>query len=240
MGVGSGSSCKIEGLGDRLHRGPEVDALGSTQVHRAGNADGKQHVVVEIERDLSGRHRRMHAKILRAEQALLFGGDSGKVDSVRRRLRGLRKGAGHLKQNAAAGAVVGSAVIDVVALGVGVDARDGRSARCRERHCRRMLAPATRAYDIRADIAAHAAFNMGAQADMEVRLGMESAVCRRVDGLVQVAESGQREQLLGHVVLNPAAARSVASGSPCRIALLDGLRVADHFPAVAGQIACDG
>ncbi len=61
-------------------------------------------------------------KILRAEQALLFRGDGGKVDRVRRACGRLRKGAGQLKKDAAAGAVVGCAVVDVVAFCVGVDA----------------------------------------------------------------------------------------------------------------------
>ena len=50
-----GQQRQVEGFGDRLHGGPEVDALGAAQAHRAGNADGQQHVVVEIERDLRRR-----------------------------------------------------------------------------------------------------------------------------------------------------------------------------------------
>ena len=64
----------------------------------------------------------MHAEKLRAQQTLLLGGDGGKVDRVRRPHGRLRKGAGHLQQDAAAGAVVGRAVVDVVAFGVGIDA----------------------------------------------------------------------------------------------------------------------
>ena len=65
----------------------------------------------------------MHAEILRAQQALLLGGDGGKVDmSCGGGCAGLRKGARHFEQNAAAGAVVGRTVVDVVALGVGIDA----------------------------------------------------------------------------------------------------------------------
>ena len=64
----------------------------------------------------------MHAQILRAKKALLLCRDRGEEHVVRRRLRRLRKGPRHFQQNAAAGAVVGRAVVDVVALGVGIDA----------------------------------------------------------------------------------------------------------------------
>ena len=62
---------------------------------------------------------RVHAKILRAQQTLLLSGDGGKIDGVRRAEPRLRKSAGQLEKDSAAGAVVGGAVVDVVALGSG-------------------------------------------------------------------------------------------------------------------------
>ena len=61
-------------------------------------------------------------KKLRAQQALFLCRYRSKVDRVRRPRRRLRKSPRHLQQNAAASPVVRSAVVDVVALGVRIDA----------------------------------------------------------------------------------------------------------------------
>ncbi len=113
---------QIEDFGNPLNCRPEVDALSAAQAYRARNPDGQHHVEVQIERNLACGNRRMHAEKLRAQQALLFGGDGGEVDRMRRPHWRLRKGARQFQKNAAAGAVVGRAVVDVVALGVRVDA----------------------------------------------------------------------------------------------------------------------
>ena len=65
----------------------------------------------------------MHPQVLRAQQPLLFRRHRCKVNVVRRAYAGLRKGARHLQQNAAAGAVIRRAVVNVVALRVGVDSQ---------------------------------------------------------------------------------------------------------------------
>ncbi len=56
------------------------------------------------------------------------------------------------------------------------------------------------------------------------------------DCLVQIAEAGHGEELLRHVVLNPRGGAQGCVGIALQVALLDGLRVAHHFPSVAGEI----
>ena len=106
----------------------------------------------------------MHAEILRAEQTLLLSGDGGEVDGVRRPPGRLRESAGHFDEDAAACAVVGSAIVDVVAFGVRVDAEvivmGGVEHGLVGRGCSRDAA-----YDIGADVAADSALDVRTKAD---------------------------------------------------------------------------
>ena len=94
-------------------------------------------------------------------------------------MRGLRKGARHLQQNAAAGAVVGRAVVDVVALGVGIDAEMIVVRGVEDRRFRPGLAPGTRADDVGADVAADAAFDMCARSRTGSSTAWNARACRR-------------------------------------------------------------
>jgi len=114
---------QVKGLGHGLDCRPEVDALGSAQVHRPRNSDGQQHIEVQIQRNFRRWNRGVHAQELRAEQALLFGSHGRKIDRVRRTYTRLGKSPRQFQQNPAAGSVVSRAVVDVVALGVGIDSQ---------------------------------------------------------------------------------------------------------------------
>src|SRR5208282_1189318 len=105
---------------------------------------------------------------------------------MRRADAGLGKGASQLKKDSAAGAVVGSAVVDVVALRVRVDAEMVVVGGIEDTLIRRACSGHA-AYDIRADIAADAALDMGVKLDWKLD-GMEGAgFAGVVDCLVEVA-----------------------------------------------------
>ena len=232
-GVGIGQQGQIEGLGNCLNGRPEVDAVGAAQVYRKRNPDGQQHIVIEVEREFARGNGRVHAQILRAEQALLFRGDGRKIDIVWRALGGLRVGAGKLKENAAAGSVVGGAVVDVVALCVWIDAEvvvvraveNGLALGCAWHS----------ANDVGAVVAANAALHMRAQLYRKFN-SMEARLAGRIDGLIEIALAGQRQQFLRHVVLNPRGGAQRGRGIALQIALLDSLGVANHLPAITRQI----
>src|SRR5208282_2469207 len=56
------------------------------------------------------------------------------------------------------------------------------------------------------------------------------------DGLVEISEPGKGKEPLGYIVLNPGSGAQGGVWVALEIALLDSLRVANHLPAVAGQI----
>ena len=58
-----------------------------------------------------------------------------------------------------------------------------------------------------------------------------------VDCLVEIAEPCEREQALGHVVLNPCGGAQRCAGIALQVALLYSLRIAHHFPAITCQIS---
>jgi len=72
--------------------------------------------------DFAGGNWRVLTQVFRAEQSLFFGCDRREVDRAARLLGGLSIGASEFKQDAAAGAVVHSAVVDIVAGHVGANA----------------------------------------------------------------------------------------------------------------------
>src|ERR1700761_4970525 len=127
----------------------------------------------------------MHAEVLRAQQPLLFRRDGSKVNIVRRALGGLRKGPREFQQNSAAGAVIRRAVVDVVALRVGIDTemivvrsvQNSVAARRRSAYA---------AHYIRAHVAAHAALYVGTQSDWKFK-GMEAAFSSHIDRLIEIA-----------------------------------------------------
>ena len=63
----------------------------------------------------------MRGQVLRTQQTLLLGGDGGKVNRVGRALARLRESPSQSPEDSAAGAIVGGAVVNAVALGVGID-----------------------------------------------------------------------------------------------------------------------
>ena len=104
---------------------------------------------------------------------MLLGGDGGEVDGVGWADGRLGKGAGHFDEDAAAGAVVGRSVIDVVALGVGIDTEMVVVCGVEDSVVRRARS-GNAAYDVGTDVAADAAFNMALKADGKFN-GMERA-----------------------------------------------------------------
>ena len=109
---------------DGFDGGVEGGAAGSACVEVVALAEGKDLVEVEVEVELADGDGRMLGEIRGAEQALLFCGDGGEDDGVRRLDFGGGEGAGHLHDHGGSGAVVSCAVEDVVfaGLGVGLDA----------------------------------------------------------------------------------------------------------------------
>ena len=57
-----------------------------------------------------------------------------------------------------------------------------------------------------------------------------------LDGLIQIAQPGHRQQLLRHVVLNPRRRAQRRHRIAFQVALLHRLRVAHHVPPIAGQV----
>ncbi len=101
----------------------EGGALGSVDVDLLLDADGEEHVEVDVERDLGGGDGWVLAEVFGAEEALFFGGYGGEDYGVAWVDAGLGPGAGHLQEHGYAGAVVGGAVVDVVAGVVGDEAQ---------------------------------------------------------------------------------------------------------------------
>ena len=123
FGAGIGADRQLEFLRGFFHGGIESGALRAAHFHFFGNADGRQVVIVQIENRLGGQLRGVFAKIFGAEQALLFGSDSGKKDGTRRRGLGAGPDATQFQQDAAARGVVRRAVKNVRARRLGfVDA----------------------------------------------------------------------------------------------------------------------
>lgn len=129
----------------------------------------------------------MHAQILRAEQPLLLGCNSRKVNRVRGPHRRLRKRTRQFEHDAASCAVIGGAVVNVVPSGVGVDAEMIVVGRIKHRLIGRAGAGHP-PYDIRAHIPADAAFHMSAQMDGKFNRMERSRFARTVDRLVQIAQ----------------------------------------------------
>ena len=84
--------------------------------HVAGAAPGLKAVVVDRQRDLAGRDRRMLAEVTRAQQARLLRSRGQEDRGAPRLLRQRGPGARDLQQHAAAGRVIHRAVINRVAI----------------------------------------------------------------------------------------------------------------------------
>src|ERR1035441_7651726 len=66
---------------------------------------------------------------------------------------------------------------------------------------------------------------------------MESTgLARLIDSLVKIAHSRHRKQALRNIVLNPCGCTQRRIGIALQVALLDGLRIAYHFPAITRQV----
>ena len=65
-----------------------------------------------------------------------------------------------------------------------------------------MRRPGTRATTLVEVVAAHAALDVGLQMHGQLH-GLESALAGVLDGRIQIAEAGKREELLGDIVLDP-------------------------------------
>ncbi len=81
-GFGVGDDGEVEALGGGFDGGEEGGALGSVDVGLERDADGEDHVVVDVEGDLAGGDGWMLAEVFAAEEALFFGGDGGEDDGV--------------------------------------------------------------------------------------------------------------------------------------------------------------
>jgi hypothetical protein len=77
FGAGVGDDGEVEALWRWPGPGEEAGALGSVDVDLLRDADGQEHVVVDVEGDLGGGDGRVLAEVFGAEQALFFGGDGG-------------------------------------------------------------------------------------------------------------------------------------------------------------------
>ncbi len=109
---------------------------------------------------------------------------------MRRAHRRLRKRSRQFQQDSAARAVIGRAVIDVVALGIGIDAEmivmrcvdDGIAARLGSRHA---------AHYVRAHVMAHAAFNVSAKSHRQLYRVERPRHSRAFDVLIHIPQPGQ-------------------------------------------------
>ena len=81
-GFGVGDDGEVEAFRGGFDGGEEGGALGSVDVDLCGDADGQDHVVVDVEGDLAGGDGWVLAEVFGAEEALFFGGDGGEDDGV--------------------------------------------------------------------------------------------------------------------------------------------------------------
>jgi len=77
---------------------------------------------------------------------------------------------------------------------------------------------------------------MRLQADVQF-LGMEACLTGAVDSLVEIADAGERKEVLSYVVLNPRGGAKGVERIGGEVALLDGLGVLNNLPAVTGQVS---
>ena len=90
----------------RLHRRIKRRPLRARNFHFLWRAQRLHIVIIQIQRNLSRRNRRMLSQILRSQQSLLFRRDRSKQNRAPRLLRRRPKGARQLQQDAAARRIV--------------------------------------------------------------------------------------------------------------------------------------
>ena len=121
FGVRIGTNGEPKVLGSRFDDPIETGALRARDLDFFGRSQRRQVIVIQIERDSSGRKGRMLAEVLRPQQALLFACHRGKQDRAARLLRTLAKGPRQFEQHAAPGRIVVGPVVDVVSRHLGTN-----------------------------------------------------------------------------------------------------------------------
>src|SRR5579863_1638267 len=134
----------------------------------------------------------MLTEILRTQQPLFFSRHGGEVHGVGRTLGRLRERAREFEKDAAAGAVVGGAVVDAICLRVGIDAEMIVVGGVKHRVFSTGSRTGNARYHVGGIVFADAAFNMGLEADVE-SLRMKSALAGPLDPVIKVAEPGKCE-----------------------------------------------
>src|ERR1700686_3556084 len=92
----------------------QTEMIRPVEVSRLRPSERLHVVVIQIQRNLSRRNRRMLSQILRSQQSLLLGRNRRKQNRTVRFLRRSSKRPRQLNQNAAPGSVIISAIKDVV------------------------------------------------------------------------------------------------------------------------------
>src|SRR3569833_3723598 len=65
---------------------------------------------------------------------------------------------------------------------------------------------------------------------------MESRFSGAFDGLIEIAESREREEMLGYLVLDPCGGAKCIKRVAGKVALLNCLRILHNLPTIAGKI----
>ena len=234
-GARIGDDGEIEPLRCRLDGREEAGALRSVDVDLLRNADGKDHVVVDVEGDLAGGDGWVLAEIFGAEEALFFGGDGGEDEGVGRLDTGLGPGAGEFEDHAYAGGVVGGSVVDVVAGHAGDEAEmvvvggveDGLiGASC--------IGSGEDTDHVGGLEGADGALDVGVEADGEFD-GFEAGFSGGGYLGVGVETSGG-EEFLSDVELDPAGGLELGIFIVAEVGFFAGVGVFDDVPAVAGEV----